>query len=53
MSFKKASFLKKKDGDKSYISGSGGDFSFMKRKVRVNMVINDVKEYTLEEDEIE
>lgn len=29
------------------------DFSFMKRKVRVNLVENEVKEYKLEQDEID
>jgi hypothetical protein len=42
INFKRASFYKKKEGEKF------GDYSFMKRKVRVNTVNNDVKEYSLD-----
>ena len=33
--------------------GGGNDFSFMKRKVRVNAVDRDIKEYQLDQDEID
>ena len=34
-------------------STGGNDFSFMKRKVRVNAVDKDIKEYQLDQDEID
>ena len=40
-SFRRASFLSKKEGDNE-------DFSFMRKKVRVNIVDKDVREYSLE-----
>jgi hypothetical protein len=44
--FKRASFVSKKDKRESE------DFSFMKKRVRVNVVDKSVQEYCLEQDEI-
>lgn len=43
--FKRASYISKPD--------MGEDFGFMKKRVRLNTVEKDVKEYTLEQDEID
>lgn len=42
----------------SYVGGTGvkkenGDFSFMKKKVRVNVVDKNIQEYQLDQDEID
>ena len=49
--FKRASFIQKSSQNTSVKEGN--DFSFMKKTVRVNAVDKCVKEYMLEEDEIE